>query len=146
MRDRLIELLSKTLDRTCGVRSCAANVETNDSGCLGCLADELLANGVIVPPVKVGDVVYSIKRTYSKCRLDSYWDDIRCQGCELECDSHTSYDIQDEQVAAIEWDGYRFSVRTNKYSPKPKAIGEPIYGVLLTREQAEQALKGGEQE
>ena len=46
MRDRLIELLDgRSLDTHCDVAS---------------VADHLLANGVIVPPCKVGDTVYAV--------------------------------------------------------------------------------------
>lgn len=48
-RDRLIELLLKSeiLCNTCG--------ESTNTYCAEALADYLLANGVIVPPCKVGD-------------------------------------------------------------------------------------------
>ena len=54
-RDRLIELISKSdiLCDDCG--------EYGNSYCTEALADYLLANGVIVPPCKVGDTVYSIQ-------------------------------------------------------------------------------------
>ena len=57
MRDRLIELLknSRHLD-----------VMYGDDRTYGKAADELLANGVIVPPCKVGDRLYRIlKKPYS---------------------------------------------------------------------------------
>ena len=47
MRDRLIELIEYVQTRA------------DDTRCLGeVIADNLLANGVIVPPCKVGDTVY----------------------------------------------------------------------------------------
>lgn len=51
-RERLIELLTKseTLCDSCG--------ENSPSYCIEAIADFLLANGVIVPPCKVGDTVY----------------------------------------------------------------------------------------
>lgn len=52
MRDRLIGVLHKTI--------AVENEDTDDY--VEWLADELLANGVIVPPCKVGDVVYEINR------------------------------------------------------------------------------------
>ena len=52
-RDRLIELL-RTVD----------NMRLMRKGFTEC-ADYLLANGVIVPPCKVGDIVYQIK--YCRC-------------------------------------------------------------------------------
>ena len=57
-RERLIELIHKSeiLCDTCG--------ENSNSYCAEYLADYLIANGVIVPPCKVGDVVYRIVRMY----------------------------------------------------------------------------------
>ena len=53
MRDRLIELLNKKYDHFCD--QCGVN---KDSHYTENLADYLLANGVIVPPCKVGDTLY----------------------------------------------------------------------------------------
>ena len=57
MRDRLIELLEKA-DQTVIGFSINGDVEV--------LADELLAEGVIIPPCKVGDIVYTINRRHPK--------------------------------------------------------------------------------
>jgi len=53
-RDRLTELILKSeiLCNTCG--------ECSNTYCAEYLADYLLANGVIVPPCKVGDKVYTV--------------------------------------------------------------------------------------
>lgn len=51
MRDRLIELISQVQYM---------------GGLEGQLADYLLKNGVIVPPCKVGDIVYTINRRHPK--------------------------------------------------------------------------------
>ena len=51
MRDRLIELLTKTFDEQYEKRMLITPQHT---------ADYLLANGVIVPPCKVGDTVYVV--------------------------------------------------------------------------------------
>ena len=56
-RDRLIELLSKTHTETGGFKR---KTRLHDEY----IADYLLANGVIVPPCKVGDKVYYIHETY----------------------------------------------------------------------------------
>lgn len=62
MRDRLIELIES---RTCRNNFCqpscmnCANVPLQDEE-VERLADYLLANGVTIPPCKVGDVVYYI--------------------------------------------------------------------------------------
>lgn len=127
MRDRLIELL----------QSAPADCEGNRN--VGVIADYLLANGVIVPPCKVGDVVYAIVPTYSTCHLGTSWNEIACEGCEDECDSHGIYAIREEIVEAIAFNKC-FSVRTNKSGGNYKSIGMSVYGVLLTREEAERAL------
>ena len=44
MRERLVELIKARID--------------NKTWCVSELADYLIANGVIVPPCKVGDVIY----------------------------------------------------------------------------------------
>lgn len=64
MRDRLIELLSNA----------PADFDGNRNVCT--LAEHLLENGVIVPPCKVGDVVYVIFNMFKKkietCRVDEF--------------------------------------------------------------------------
>lgn len=55
MRNRLIDMLEKSdiLCKDCG--------EYGDTYCCEAIAEYLVSNGVIVPPCKVGDMVYSIK-------------------------------------------------------------------------------------
>lgn len=61
MRDRLIELLYRAHhNASCVMSECGSEDE-----CLEEEARYLLANGVVVPPVKVGDTVYQIK--YCRC-------------------------------------------------------------------------------
>ena len=64
MRDRLIELLRDTFNYTKGV--C---IDFDEAVKIN--ADHLLANGVVVPPCKVGDTVYliTIKRPCYACLL-----------------------------------------------------------------------------
>ena len=67
-RDRLIELLTDSMDKQYEKRRLITPQHT---------ADDLLANGVIVPPCKVGETVYVISRYYAgdwevyKCEIDS---------------------------------------------------------------------------
>ena len=61
MRDRLIELLNKKYDHFCD--QCGVN---KDSHYTDSLADYLLANGVIVPPCKVGTTIYMIVEKRAK--------------------------------------------------------------------------------
>lgn len=62
MRERLVELLQK---RSCFHSKCRNScskcdgIPINDDD-IGKLADCLLANGVVVPPCKVGDMVYFV--------------------------------------------------------------------------------------
>lgn len=59
MRDRLIDLIKDLAEDL--VANCDEECDTCKHGdCVGKVVDHLLANGVIVPPVKVGDTVYSI--------------------------------------------------------------------------------------
>ena len=55
-RDRLIELIKQKQNG--GWRFITGEYTTDVSN--ECLADHLLANGVIVPPCKVGDIVYAL--------------------------------------------------------------------------------------
>ena len=64
-RDRLIELLKKieyTPFPEMTMKSNLGNQFTDYA--LNCIVDELLANGVIVSPCKVGDTVYYIHETF----------------------------------------------------------------------------------
>ena len=105
MRERLIELLEnvqfKPFDQM--------NIENN----LNIIIDVLLQNGVVVPPCKVGDVIYDIRNGKvfgGKIIMISYFGD--------------SFTF----VAT----GGRYYTITD--------IGKTVF---LTREEAEQALKGG---
>ena len=109
MRDRLIELLV----------SCAESLDIRDDDLEEQIADYLLANGVIVPPCKVGDVVWLIgnMKLYTK----------------EECCSRKVTSVQ--------------MLRTGELIIhfKDGAFGADAIGVYVffTKEEAEQALKGG---
>ena len=61
MRDRLIELLEEAHDSWLRyVDECAFNQMALSFSFEQMVADHLLANGIVVPPVKVGDKVYRI--------------------------------------------------------------------------------------
>ena len=115
MRDRLIELIRGARKATKGANS---DIEREMR-----LADYLLANGVIVPPCKVGDKVYVVDYT----RLGNMIFE-----CEVEEISHFSY-------------GTYYYLNWGLHIPRFKACQEDSFGktVFLTREEAEQALKGG---
>lgn len=110
MRDRLIELICENIQDEC-IAHC------NHPYCYKCknLADYLLANGVIVPPCKVGDKVYYIYWFNGKKIGEARVVEICCGECgfayHLNSD-YTYFDLQEKEV-------------------------------YLTKEEAEQALKGG---
>ena len=116
MRDRLIDLIGS---RTCRNNFCQPNCENCENVPLQDeeverLADYLLANGVIVPPCKVGDKVYMLETQYAKYVKD--------------------YIVE----------SYGIPVKTpfGHYAIIPfSKIGKTIF---LTKEEAEQALNGGE--
>lgn len=112
MRDRLIELLSNA----------PADFDGNRNVCT--LAEHLLANGVIVPPCKVGDTVYYLEgsrilegtvKSFSTIMKDNYF---------------VVYVETKYSLLGIERFGYWM-------------FGKRIF---RTREAAEQAMKGGVQE
>lgn len=128
MRDRLIELLSDAFNRPCGTKSCYESLEPTFSGCITCFADHLLADGWIRLSLKVGDVVYFIYETYdeegiNRCVID-------CKVEQLGIDSKSAW-FQLKLPLGVKLSGY---FRNDK-------LGKNVF---LTREEAEQALKGGE--
>ena len=116
MRDRLIELIQNA------VNGCARNWAE-------IIADHLLANGVIVPPCKIGDIVYFIYETYdeegiNRCVLD-------CKVEQLGIDSKSMW-FKLKLPLGVKLIGY---FRNNELDKT----------VFLTKEEAEQALKEREQ-
>lgn len=107
MREKLIELIQKS------VNGCARN-------CAETIADYQLENGVIVPPCKVGDIVYLLYPV-RKGIYEASVDEIRL--------SKTS----------------NFIVTKDLYFGRRQSVFFEQFGktVFLTREEAEQALKGG---
>lgn len=121
-RERLIELLcSVECAGEEGFGNCpqrrhsrCSRLEGLEMCQIGAIADRLLANGVIVPPVKVGDKIYQTDgvRVYEN------------EVCEISLSKRTVIYYTESAVAFDE-----------------TAIGKSVF---LTREEAEQALKGGE--
>ena len=138
MRDRLIELLQEASAeagkhfRETTKKVLAEKGRFNSKEDIDCRniyeveADHLLANGVIVPPCKVGDKVYVVDYT----RLGNMIFE-----CEIEEISHFSY-------------GTYYYLNWGLHIPRFKACQENSFGktVFLTREEAEQALKEGKAE
>lgn len=129
MRDRLIDIIkqctchySPPCDGDCGL---CKNVEIYDEQ-IEHIADHLLANGVIVPPCKVGDIVYFAN--------ESYHDSAEIDGIHI-----------DENGISFTWAQYDFGVDiTELWDDGEFNIDEIGKTVFLTREEAERALKGGE--
>ena len=126
MRERLIELLDD-----CG----RCDKHTKEKGCVGCeyeyfedkcvnhlrerMADDLLANGVIVPPVSVGQTVYVVNRYYG-----GVW---RIHECRVD-----NLTIYEKHIFMSLIDGkYNFGIEKSE-------IGKTVF---LSREEAEKALK-----
>jgi len=120
MRERLIELvkasLMKHIDKSCML---AENI-----------TDDLIANGVIVPPCNVGDTVYIVDGTTDKVVVG-----------EIE---KLEYNIHTEPMEWITVAGYYpFFGRLTTKDKADQLIGKTVF---LTREEAEQALKEREGE
>ena len=118
-RERLIELMTQAENEELSLLEFEKKI----------LADYLLANGVIVLPVKVGDTVYYI--------LDGF-----IEPCTVETiflSDYTDKDGNCSYMAEIHFDreGCPY-VSTGIYFT---GIGKTVF---LTREEAEQALKDGE--
>ena len=140
-RDRLIELIRQARKLT---KNANCDLERE-----GIFADHLLANGVIVPPCKVGDIVYILE---DKCKhsgeknepwnsCNQYWDNVYkngmwgCAGKDKK--GNKIYCKQKEMVRYIKESEYSLLL----YSDPTKVLGENLF---LTKEEAEQALKESE--
>lgn len=124
MKDRLVELLKQRscvyvpCDNECG--GCK-NVEMYDDS-IESIADHLLAEGVIVPPCKVGDTVYYINGAYYNSAKQT---------------------VRPIEVTEISWKCDRsgknlgFALIANGTRYKFSSIGKTVF---LTREEAEKTL------
>ena len=115
MRDKLLELIRQHCLLQLNLTECTATAETS---CAECLADYLLANGVILPPCKVGDTVYAVG--YREIYAGTV---IEIKSFETEDGTEKTYHAED--------DGY------------PIGFTDEDFGktVFLTREEAERALR-----
>ena len=105
MRDRLVELLGDYLYSEQ-------------------IADHLIANGVIVPPCKIGQIVYVVSRYYA-----GDWEVYKCEIDELTIYKKTTF------ISCVAND-----VRFGKinFGLNTYEIGKTVF---LTKDQAEQKLK-----
>lgn len=129
MRDRLVELLQNFADGTVtGNGTIVDRTKVED------VADFLLANGVIVPPCKVGDTVYRIVKMGTGIHYK------QIGRCGI---GHT----QGYKIVPCEEKIKRFirsvTVTKNNLFDICENFGKTVF---LTKEEAEKALKGGEKE
>lgn len=108
MRDRLIGLIKGSSEYIC---DSAALIER--------LADHLLANGVIVPPCKVGQTVYAVSNYYG-----GEWQIYECR-----VDNFTVYE-KNTFMSISNPEGYNFGANICE-------IGKTVF---ITKEEAEKAL------
>ena len=133
MRDRLIELLKKaelkeTYTASNGKPVTSIQRRIVDMSEVNVLADHLLANGVIVPPCKVGDKVYFVS--------DS--------PINLSVRANTIYEAHVSRTVTTQYGTTLVVQIHNSYGcteiPDINDFGKTVF---LTREEAEKALKGG---
>ena len=127
MRDRLIELINNCAKQPIMIDGLEYWSDT--------IADYLLENGVIVPPVRVGQTVY---------RLDNMPCDLKCQNCDWYSESYPGDCASCDKTIT----GIRAAECIDII--EQKATQHDIYWwlcfnnigktVFLTREQAEKAL------
>lgn len=121
MRDRLIKLISNA-DCDDNLRYYDLyDVTDTEHGGAELFADYLLANGVIVPPCKIGDTVYLIPTYNGKPYCGVVEDKI--------------------QMIGITSRGFHIKVRNHHDHNKMYMLGKTVF---LAKEEAERALKGGE--
>ena len=107
-------------------------------------ADFLIQNGVMIPPVRIGQTVYSLGKKYSKCQIDFTYDEIRCKDCYLPtCDSHQTCFVEEEMVTALIWHDSYWTVRTNKtWGMQEKGIEKNFgYDIFLSPEKISEEIE-----
>ncbi len=124
MRNKLIELIAEGRELCDQIQceGCTRNCEGLNDCIAKVQADHLLANGVIVPPCKVGDIVYMVTpggRIHEKKVLGS----ASVVGLNLRDEIWMKHSFTCESALVFNVDD----------------IGKTVF---LTREEAEQALKG----
>jgi hypothetical protein len=131
MRDRLVELISKAREQ-CTSTSCFQCEYQDKEMPKDCvprlIADHLIANGVIVSPCTVGDTVWYLNRYHSiSMRKDAVYE-AKVVRVYVEKENTLCLSIQIKN----EWGTTEF--------PHITEIGKTVF---FTKEEAEQALKGG---
>lgn len=123
-RERLIELLTDNLPRIGDLPKCDNPLQYKDDEIVGRLADHLFSNGVIVPPMRLGQTCF------------------RPSGWRNEVDECKVSSITQKADGSLK---IRYTILRYKSVGEITAsdVGKVIF---LTREEAEEALKGREQE
>ena len=168
MRDRLIELIKKGIDKH------ESTIENYVHPEWEFVADYLLENGVIVPPCKVGDTVYKIVKF---CETNTGYKEfyrptkefeedcpyLEPQSWSDDCDRCKAVDDYDEGCfCTLNLKIYcdtcksRLAIQKEKftYGMMTRVFNTPMFDentsdediLYLTREEAEAKLKGGVQE
>lgn len=122
MKDRLIALIQDS------VNGCAKHWAE-------IIADYLLANGVIVPPCKMGDTVYEV--ITCKDKLNNRINGHICSCIVTSIHLSNRYTIKDAPYITLGADSTYHHGNYRKRVPL-EAFGTTVF---LTREEAEQALK-----
>lgn len=146
MRDRLVELLDVIIQP--GQKT------------LGDIADHLIESGVIVPPCKVGDVIYKIQ--YCRCGNPEAFEMKHCHKKETSKTPKVFASVMFQQKGrrltpgSFRFEPQKYEYKPPKYEYKPigticyKVVQKPFklewindFGktVFLTKEEAEQKLK-----
>jgi hypothetical protein len=125
MKDRLIELLDSCYVEKVecypnGIPAISYTKKAVDRGVIYKLADYLLANGVIVPPCKVGDTVYYIGGIHHSLVKSAIVEEII-----MNCNGVSDLLVTSENNVVFE---------------------NSIELFYITKEEAEKALKGGGEE
>lgn len=129
MRERLVRLIKEAHD--------GQKYITSDTS-INAIADFLLENGVVVPPCKVGDVVYVNPKNWSG------WSAINYDNCFIHSEYFLVADvvsiIKTRKQNLIKLKVYNRTTYTPEYKRYPiSSIGKTVF---LTREDAEAKLKG----
>jgi hypothetical protein len=122
MRDRLIELIQSAQNKYLNLLEFESKI----------LADHLLTNGVIVPPCKVGDTVWIIEPRFYNYEYHTGIQRGVCQKIELS-----------ERWGGVALVALDEGEPHTLYYYNLQNIGKTVF---LTKEAAEQALKGGDGE
>lgn len=129
MRERLVELLQEYTDNN------------NGGGSNYGRADHLIENGVILPPCKVGDTLYRIDKRIKHCSLNHMYS----KGNEYHCAEDYNCLLYDTPACDCGEEYYIYEIKTQNIKTivcNMRQIGKTVF---LTREEAVQALKKGEQ-